>query len=121
MPTVDEINAWIQSNVLDSQVWDKSEKKEVAIVQAERNLKRWYPEVELSNEVLSYQVIWELQGVDPAIKYQKQGVKMLDDSGERIDYGDRTRDVVSPEVREILGTPLFEREETVILEGGILL
>ncbi|MGY6765691.1 hypothetical protein ACW73O_11710 [Faecalibacterium prausnitzii] len=121
MPTVDEINTWIQANILDSQVWDKSEKKEVAIVQAERNLKRWFPEVELTTEIISYQVVWELQGLDPAVKYQKQGVKMLEDGGERIDYGDRTRDVVSPEVREILGTPLFEQEETVILEGGMLL
>lgn len=124
MPTLESVNTWIQGNIIDTKVWDDSSRKEVAIVQASRNLKRWYPDVELDDETVSYQVIWELQGLDPAIKYQKQGVKMLADGGDRVDYGERTRDIVAPEVREVLGTPLFEKEEeqsTVTLEGGKLI
>ncbi|MCU9614086.1 hypothetical protein OEV98_10995 [Caldibacillus lycopersici] len=122
MPTVEDINAWIQGNVLDTKSWEDASRKEVALVQAERNLKRWYPNAELTNEIISYQVIWELQGLDPVLKYGKQGIKAISEGQDRIDYLER--DKVAPEVREILGVPLYELEEIespVILEGGILL
>lgn len=125
MFTVEAINTWIQGNVLDSKPWDDSSKQELAIKQAERNLNRWYPDSELNEEVISYQAIWELQGIDPALKYQKQGVKYISDNGERIDYS--SRDKVAPEVREILGIPFYEQEEveqeaaSVTLHGGMLL
>ncbi|MDW0113767.1 hypothetical protein QT711_11265 [Sporosarcina saromensis] len=125
MPTVLEIDAWIAANVLDSEAWDKAEKKDLAVVQATRNLSRWYPKVELTDEHIAYQAIWELQGLDPALKYQKQGVKAVTDNGERIDYVSRSK--VAPDVRDLLGVPLFEIEEKETEEesppqfGGALL
>ncbi|MFE8697977.1 hypothetical protein ACFYKT_16670 [Cytobacillus sp. FJAT-53684] len=122
MPTIESINTWIQANILDSKAWDDSSKKDIAVVQAMRNIKRWFPEVVFSDEIISYQVIWELQGLDPVLKYGKQGIKHISESGDRIEY--TTRDKVAPEVREILGVPLYELEESepsVILEGGMLL
>jgi len=120
MITVDSVNSWIQANVLDSKAWDESSKQQVAVTQAIRNLERWYPEVELNDELVAYQAIWELQGLDPVVKYQKQGIKHISEDGDRIEYD--KRDKVSPEVREILGTPSFElEEETILLEGGMLL
>jgi hypothetical protein len=118
--TVDE---WIQENSLEAKVWNDSSQQQIAYNQAIRNLQRWYPEeTEFTDEVVAYQVIWEIQGIDPALKYQKQGVKYVSDSGERIDYLERDR--VAPDVREILGPPLFELEEGVAgveLYGGGLL
>ncbi|KYC94369.1 hypothetical protein B4102_3590 [Heyndrickxia sporothermodurans] len=122
MPTVESVNEWIQANVLDSKVWNDAVKKEIAVIQASRNLQRWYPEVELTDEIVSYQAIWELQGLDPVLKYQKQGLKHISEDGDRIEFN--TRDKVSPDVRDILGTPLYELEAdepTVILEGGMLI
>ncbi|KIL46936.1 hypothetical protein KP77_25050 [Jeotgalibacillus alimentarius] len=125
MPTVETVGAWIASNVLDSQAWDEAAKKDLAFVQASRNLTRWYPEVPLTDETVAYQAIWELQGLDPALKFQKQGVKAVTDNGERIDY--TSRDKVAPEVREILGPPIFEvveheaEEEALPQFGGMLL
>jgi hypothetical protein len=106
MPTVLEVDAWITANVLDSAVWEKySAKQSVAVTQAVRNLTRWYPDEELTDELVSYQVIWELQGIDPALKYQKHGVKLVSDGQERIDYGDKVRSMVSPDVLQLLGSP----------------
>ncbi|WP_141432419.1 hypothetical protein [Bacillus sp. 03113] len=120
MTTLEEVEVWIQSNVLDSKAWDDSTKKEIAIKQASRNLSRWYPEIELTDEIVAYQSIWELQGLDPALKLQKQGVKSVSEGLDRIDYLER--DKVAPDVREILGSPAYELiEETVILEGGSLI
>ncbi|MBU5214953.1 hypothetical protein [Heyndrickxia oleronia] len=121
MPTVESVNNWIQANVLDSKAWDEAVKKDIAVIQASRNLKRWYPQVELTEEIVSYQSIWELQGLDPVLKFQKQGLKHISEDGDRIEF--KTRDKVSPDVRDILGVPLYEIEEgepTVILEGGML-
>lgn len=125
MPTVETVNVWIALNILDSQAWDEAVKKDLAVVQASRNLVRWYPEEPLTDETVAYQSIWELQGLDPALKYQKQGVKAVTDSGERIDYS--KRDKVSPDVRDLLGVPIFElaaSEEDEVLPpqfGGSLL
>jgi hypothetical protein len=120
MPTIETVDAWIQVNILDSKAWDDSTKQQLAITQATRNLERWYPEVELTDEVVAHQAIWELQGTDPALKFQKQGVKSVSEGVDRIDY--LTRDKVAPDVRDILGRPLFELEDdVVILEGGPLL
>jgi hypothetical protein len=118
MPTLESVDAWIKENVLDSKAWDISIKKELAITQATRNLERWYPEVELSDEAISYQAIWEIQGMDPALKFQKQGVKSVSEGEDRIDY--LIRDKVASDVREILGVPSFELTE-IFLEGGSLL
>lgn len=109
MPTVESVGEWIALNVLDSQAWDDFDKKDLAVVQASRNLIRWYPDVTLTDEHISFQAIWELQGLDPALKYQKQGVKAVTDSGERIDYVSRSK--VAPDVRDELGPPIDEREE----------
>ncbi|QWU17390.1 hypothetical protein SAMN04487895_104224 [Paenibacillus sophorae] len=111
MPTTEEVAAWIVGNVLDTEAWDKKpEKQPLAVKQAERNLSRWYPEVELMVEVVSLQAIWELQGLDPALKFQRHAVKSLNDNGEGITYSG-IRDVVAPEVRELLGKPAFELAE----------
>jgi N-acetyl-anhydromuramyl-L-alanine amidase AmpD len=118
MPTLESVGVWIQANILDSKAWDNSNKQGLAITQATRNLERWYPEMELTDEVVSYQAIWEIQGTDPALKFQNQGVKSVSEGSDRIDY--HTRDKVAPEVREILGVPSYELTE-VFLEGGSLL
>lgn len=115
MPTVATVGAWIQANVLDSSAWDTATKKEVAVTQAIRNLLRWYPDTELTDELVAYQSIWEIQGTDPALKFQKHGVKSVGDKGESIAYGER--DKVAPEVREILGDPY---EAGGFLNGGCL-
>jgi hypothetical protein len=121
MPTFDSVDFWIQDNLLDTSTWDAFEKKETAFIQANRNLTRWYPESELSDELLAYQCVWEVQGLDPVLKYQKQGIKAISEGSDRIDYS--SRDKVAPEVREILGPPSYEtaETETVILESGRLL
>jgi hypothetical protein len=123
LSTLISVDAWIQDNSLEAKVWNDSTQQQIAYNQALRNLQRWYPEkIEFTDEVVAYQVIWEIQGMDPALKYQKQGVKYVSDTGERIDYETRSR--VAPDVREILGPPLFELEEEVAgveLYGGELI
>lgn len=118
MPTTEEVAAWIAGNVLDTEVWDKKpEKQPLAVTQAERNLSRWYPAVELSVEAVALQAIWELQGLDPALKFQRHAVKSLTDNGEGITYNG-VRDVVAPEVRELLGKPAFELAQEAEDEPG---
>lgn len=122
MPTMQSVEDWILANVLESQVWIDFVQKNIAVVQASRNLIRWYPEVELTDEVVAFQAIWEIQGLDPALKYQKQGVKAVTDNGERIDYLSRAK--VSPDVRDLLGPPFYELEEEIEIPdqyGGALL
>lgn len=120
MPTIDTVGAWILDNILDTAAWESSDKQEIALNQASRNLMRWYPDVELSDELLSYQVIWELQGLDPVLKYGKQGIKAISEGSDRIDY--LTRDKVAPDVRDILGSPAYEKtaDEPVLLDAGRL-
>ncbi|MBG9603957.1 hypothetical protein ABE25_17915 [Cytobacillus firmus] len=121
MPTLETVDLWIQGNVLDRSAWDRSSEKSIAVLQAERNLARWYPDSEITDEFVAYQAIWELQGMDPALKFQKQGVKSVSEGEDRIDY--LARDKVAPDVREILGPPAYEliEEAPVILEGGRLI
>jgi hypothetical protein len=121
MPTITSVDNWIRENVLDNQAWNNNtEQIGVAFAQAVRNLTRWYPTVELTDELVSYQSIWELQALDPVLKYQKHGVRAISEGNDRIDY--LTRDKVAPDVRDILGAPSYETaEETIILEGGMLL
>jgi hypothetical protein len=120
MPTMETVYSWILENLLDSEAWEKSEKPDLAFIQASRNLTRWYPEAELTDEVVAYQAIWEIQGLDPVLKYQKQGIRAISEGQDRIDYV--TRDKVASEVREILGAPSYEQvETTVVLECGRLI
>jgi hypothetical protein len=121
MPTLETVDLWIKANVLDTKAWDDALKKDIAVIQVNRNLKKWYPEVELTDELVGYQAIWELQELDPVLKYQKQGLKHISEDGDRIEFGKRDR--VSPDVRDILGSPLYENteEESIApLEGGTL-
>lgn len=124
--SVSDVFAFIELNVLDKSSWETASNQEIAINQATIHLTRWYPLAELTADVVAYQSIWEVEGADPALKYQKQGVKYVSDGGERIDYDKRDR--VAPDVREILGPPAFEvieeleeAEEPVDLYGGELL
>ncbi|KON88950.1 hypothetical protein AF332_20600 [Sporosarcina globispora] len=121
MPTLETVDLWIQGNVLDRKAWSDSTEKGIAVTQATRNLVRWYPDTDLTDELVAYQAIWELQGMDPALKFQKQGVKSVSEGSDRIDYS--TRDKVSPDVRDTQGPPAFEliEEAPVILEGGRLI
>lgn len=117
MPTLTEIEEWIQANVLDVTEWDKSQRKEVAIVQAERNLTRWYPTIELTVDHIALQSVWEIEGMNPALKFQKHGVQSVSDSGEGITYkGERGK--VHPEIIDMLGEPYDAL--SVPLEGGVL-
>lgn len=106
-----EVGKWIESNLLDTDAWDRSGKQSVAVVQAMRNLTRWYPNVELTVDIVSYQTIWELQGIDPALKYQKHNVKTVTDNGETVSYKDGERPVVAPDVRDLLGPTADELAE----------
>lgn len=116
-----EVGDWIQSNILDTDAWDRSAKQVIAVVQAERNLGRWYPDVTLTVEVVAYQSIWELQGIDPALKYQKHNVKQVSDNGESVSYKDGERPVVAPEVESILGSIDSDDEEVTQPQyGGVL-
>lgn len=113
-----EVGDWIQSNILDSDAWDRSAKQAIAVVQAVRNLARWYPDVTLTVDVISYQSIWELQGTDPALKYQKHNVKQVSDNGESVSYKDGERPVVSPDVRDLLGATTDELAEVEAEEAA---
>jgi len=108
-----EVGNWIAANLLDTDAWDRAEeaKQSVAVVQAERNLSRWYPDTELVVAVVAYQVVWELQGIDPALKYLKHNVKTVKDGEESVTYKDGERPVVSPDVRELLGATVDELAE----------
>jgi len=124
MFTSTEIGAWIDANLLDSDAWDRSEKQAVAVIQAERNLGRWYPDETLSVDVVSFQTIWELQGVDPALKFQKHNVKAVTDEGEQVSYKDGMRDIVAPDVRDLLGSTAEEiaaESSTALQYGGCLI
>ncbi|MEK4328917.1 hypothetical protein MKX70_24060 [Paenibacillus sp. FSL R7-0312] len=118
MPTTEEVNLWIAENVLDTDAWDKKPAKQpLAVKQAERNLARWYPAVVLNIEVIALQSIWEMQGLDPALKFQKHGVKSVDDHGEGVTYSG-IRDVVAPDVRDLLGKTASEIAEEEAEEDG---
>ncbi|MDR7237122.1 hypothetical protein [Neobacillus drentensis] len=118
MPTLNELDKWIFENLLDRKSWEDSKEQDIAMNQAVRNLTRWFPSVQLTAELIAYQVVWELQGLDPVLKYQKQGIKAISEGPDRIDY--QTRDKVAPEIREILGQPAYEIE-TVVLDAGRLM
>lgn len=119
--TSTEVGVWIAANMLDSDAWDRSTKQAVAVTQAERNLGRWYPDETLTVDHVAYQAIWELQGVDPALKYQKQNVKQVTDEGEQVSYKDGMRDIVAPDVRELLGSTAEELSASNLQYGGCLL
>lgn len=59
MPMMQEVGDWIIDNLLDTEAWDRATeaKQSVAVKQAERNLARWYPDVELTVEIIAYQTI----------------------------------------------------------------
>jgi hypothetical protein len=129
MPTPQEVGDWIASNLLDSEAWDKAteQKRAVAVVQAARNLSRWYPNKnDFSVEIFALQAVWELQGIDPALKYQKHNVKTVTDTGESVTYKDGERPIVAPDVRAMLGPTadeLTEKEaeqEALRQFGGVL-
>ncbi|MEK3882422.1 hypothetical protein [Paenibacillus sp. PL2-23] len=107
------VNDWIIDNMLDSEAWLRAgeQKQSVAVKQAERKLAHWYPETELVVAVVAYQSVWELQALDPALKYQKHNVKTVSDSGESVTYKDGARPDVAPEVRELLGLTADELAE----------
>lgn len=111
MFTAEQVGEWLAANVLDTDAWDKSNKQVVAVTQAERNLFRWYPAADLEVQHVAYQAVWELQGLDPALKYQKHGVKTVADNGESVSYKDTARDVVAPDVRQMLGKTADELAE----------
>lgn len=109
-----QVADWIAENLLDSDVWDRAseQKQTVAVRQAERNLARWYQDVDLTVEIVAYQAVWELYGVDPVLKYQRHAVKSLSDNGESVTYKDKEeRPAVAPEVRSLLGPTADELAE----------
>jgi phage terminase Nu1 subunit (DNA packaging protein) len=123
------VNDWIIDNMLDSEAWlgTNEQKQSVAVKQAERKLTLWYPETELVVAIVAYQSVWELQGMDPALKYQKHNVKQVTDNGESVSYKDGMRDEVAPDVRSLLGLTAeelaeLEKEESAKLQyGGALI
>lgn len=126
MPTPQEVGSWIADNLLDSDPWDRAseQKQAVAVTQAARNLSRWYPDAELTTEIVAYQAIWELYGVDPVLKYQRHAVKSLGDSGESITYKDKDeRPIVAPEVSRLLGPTADDiaDDESQMQYGGALI
>ncbi|MUG45522.1 hypothetical protein [Paenibacillus woosongensis] len=117
-----EVADWIAANMLDTEAWDRGteQRQTVAIKQAERNLARWYPDVVLTAEIVAYQTVWELQGIDPALKYQKHNVKTVSDNGESISYKDGERSLVAPDVRALLGSTADELAEEEAAEAAQL-
>jgi hypothetical protein len=120
------VNDWIIDNMLDSEAWIRASEQvqSVAVRQSERNLARWYPEADLVVAVVAYQSVWELQGIDPALKYQKHNVKTVADNGESVSYKEGERPVVAPDVRELLGPTADEQtvdETNPAQYGGMLL
>lgn len=111
------VGEWIIENLLDTEAWGRAseQRQTVAVKQVERNLARWYPDADHTTEVVAYQAVWELQGIDPALKYQKHNVKTVTDNGESISYKDGERPLVAPDVRELLGPTADELAE---LEAG---
>ncbi|MBO2942806.1 hypothetical protein JJQ72_02250 [Paenibacillus sp. F411] len=109
-----EVGVWISENMLDTEAWDRAteQKQVVAVVQAERNLARWYPEIDpMAVSIVASQTVWELEGVDPALKYQKHNVKTVSDNGESISYKEGERPDVAPDVRSLLGPTADELAE----------
>ncbi len=109
-----EVGAWISANMLDTDAWDRATgpKQAVAVVQAERNLARWYPDITpMAVSIVAFQAVWELQGIDPALKYQKHNVKTVTDNGESVSYKDSERPAVAPDVRQLLGPTADEIAE----------
>jgi len=123
-----QVADWIAESLLASDVLDRAseQKQTVAVRQAERNLARWYPDVELTVEIVAYQAVWELYGVDPVLKYQRHAVKSLSDNGESVTYKDKEeRPAVAPEVRSLLGPTADELAEDAAAKppqyGGALI
>ncbi|MGP0583700.1 hypothetical protein [Paenibacillus timonensis] len=109
-----EVADWIAVNLLDADAWDRAgeQKQGVAVVQAERNLARWYPDISpMAVSIVAFQAVWELQGIDPALKYLKHNVKTVSDNGESISYKDGDRPAIAPDVRELLGPAADEIAE----------
>jgi hypothetical protein len=102
-----QVADWIADNLLDSDIWDRASehKQTVAVRQAERNLSRWYPDAKLTVEIVAYQAVWELYGVDPVLRYQRHNVRSMMDAGELVTYANGERPVIAPDVTSILGTP----------------
>ncbi|MGG3278797.1 hypothetical protein [Paenibacillus solani] len=116
-----EVGAWISANMLDTEAWDRApdKKQAVAVVQAERNLARWYPNISpMDISIVALQTVWELQGIDPALKYQKHNVKTVSDNGETISYKDGERPDVAPDVRSLLGLTADELAEEGAAEAA---
>jgi hypothetical protein len=109
-----EVADWITSNLLDAEAWERAseQKQSVAVIQAERKLSQWYPKINpMAVSIIAFQSVWELQGIDPALKYQKHNVKTVSDNGESISYKDGARPDVAPDVRELLGPTANELSE----------
>lgn len=109
-----EVAHWIATNLLDAEAWERAseQKQSVAVTQAERKLSQWYPKINpMAVSIIAFQSVWELQGLDPALKYQKHNVKTVSDKGESISYKDGVRPEVAPEVRELLGATAHELSE----------
>lgn len=116
-----EVADWIAANMLDSEAWDRAPepKQGVAVVQAGRNLARWYPDITpMAVSIVAFQAVWELQGIDPALKYQKHNVKTVSDNGESISYKDGERPDVAPDVRALLGPTADELAEKEAAEAA---
>lgn len=116
-----EIGAWIESNMLDTESWDRAtdQKQTIAVVQAERNLSHWYPNISpMAVSIVAFQTVWELQGIDPALKYQKHNVKTVSDNGESISYKDGERPEVAPDVWALLGPTADELAEKEAAEAA---
>lgn len=118
------VNDWISENLLDTEAWERTsaQRQSVAVRQAERVLARWYPDAELTTELVAYQAVWELQGIDPALKYQKHNVKQVTDNGESVSFKDGERPSVAPDVQALLGAiGEDDEEETLPQYGGALI
>ncbi|WP_247681741.1 hypothetical protein [Paenibacillus sp. Marseille-P2973] len=107
--------------MLDTDAWDRAseQKQAVAVVQAKRNLAIWYPDIHpIAVSIVAFQAVWELQGLDPALKYQKHNVKTVSDNGESISYKDGERPAVAPDVRTLLGSTADELAEEEAAEAA---
>lgn len=92
---LNEVNTFIQENVLHSEVWDKATEvqKQKAINQTVRTLKRYFPkayENDIPAEHIAEQCLWLLK-IDDMIQRAELGATYISVDGISITYSQKDR------------------------------
>lgn len=97
MTKVDDINLFINNNVLHSGVWDTADDTQrlKAVNQAERSLKRYFPKRykdSIPVDHLAEQTIWLLK-IDDMIQRAEMGATSISIDGISISYSQKDRSI----------------------------